>query len=145
MTLDEWRAEYEPSYYNPKSGCVQWFDTQCETYALGLAALYTLSDYDVATRAGHDVYLSRKRPKWAITVESPQAINMEPTKVTVVPKPPAWTVFTRLPNGYLWQFFTSRADADEAIVSQGLARDRTTVRAYHEDDAVHAHHAPILV
>jgi hypothetical protein len=115
MTLDEWRRVYEPSYYSPNSGCVIWYDTQDKTYALGLAAIYSLSDYDVQSRAGYDIYLSRKRPKW--------------------------TVFANIDDGHWvgtsWRFFESEAEAEDCRAAQERLGHVPTKRPYHPNDEKH--------
>ena len=68
-----------------------------------------------------------------------EAIGMEPTKVTLIPKPPAWTLFVRVQgdNGVLWQFFADKSGADAAYTAHRTLGNAPTLRPYHEDDAVH--------
>jgi hypothetical protein len=95
-----------------------------------------------AWRDKYPSFWTRSRGVLAIIVENANALNgvtdyeaisMEPTKVTLIPKPPAWTLF----DGVLWQFFADKSGADAAYTAHRTLGNAPTLRPYHEDDAVH--------
>lgn len=107
MTLSEWFAKY-PSSYRLSRGVTK-IDV---ADPLALAELYAVSDYE--------------------------AIDMQPATVTLIPQAMKWTVFVRLSEGgVLWRFFSAVTDANVFYDTQVAKGNNPTLRAYHEDDAVH--------